>query len=402
MLRARVDLAGAALTLTALAALAARPTVAAPPERPVFDRSVLLETTSETSANVSIGDVNRDGHLDIVIAKGRHWPLVDRVLLGDGHGHFPTAYDLGKASDRSYTAHLVDLDGDGSLDVFVSNDTPDPKLVYLNDGHGHFHVGSTFGKPEWPTRNAAVADLNGDGKPDIIVANRYGDKPGANYVCLNRGGGKFDADCLAFSHESATTITPADFNGDGKIDLAVPNRDGGQSYIYLNDGTAHFPTRIPFGPKDAVFRMAEVADMNGDGRLDIVVIDERRGAFVFFGEAGGTFSAGVAIGDPKASPYALLVTDVDGDGKPDVIVGNVESPSIVYYNYGSGRDFNAVPFGDNKGTVYGFAVGDLNEDGVMDIAAARSEAPNILYFGRRPSGPSHAGIPNTFLRTFVR
>src|SRR6185503_11339828 len=55
---------------------------------PRFERVLLLEKTSETSANVSIGDVNGDGKLDIVLAKGRHWPLVDRVLLGDGAGHF--------------------------------------------------------------------------------------------------------------------------------------------------------------------------------------------------------------------------------------------------------------------------------------------------------------------------
>ncbi len=124
----------------------------------------------------------------------------DRVLLGDGSGHFGTAYDLGEASDRSYSGHLVDLDRDGDLDVVISNDAPDPKLVYLNDGHGHFRVGSRFGRAEWPTRNASVADLDGDSLPDVVVANRD-DRAPANYVCPNRGGGRFDADCLAFSHE---------------------------------------------------------------------------------------------------------------------------------------------------------------------------------------------------------
>jgi hypothetical protein len=188
----------------------------------------LLETTSETSANVSIGDLNGDGHLDLVLAKGRHWPLVDRVLLGDGHGHIAAAYDLGTASDRTYSGRLADLDGDGDLDVVISNDAPDPKLVYLNDGKGHFAAGSTFGRPDWETRNASVADLNGDGQPDIIVANRS-ESGNPNYVCLNRGKGQFDGNCLAFSHESATTITPADFNHDGLIDLAVPHRDRGQA-----------------------------------------------------------------------------------------------------------------------------------------------------------------------------
>ena len=264
-------------TWAALALLAGCHRPAAPaPTRPRFERTLLLETSSETSANVSIGDLDGNGSPDLVLAKGRHWPLVDRVLLNDGHGRFPDAHDLGTASDRSYSAPLADLDGDGSLDIVISNDRPDPKLVYLNDGTGHFRVGSRFGQPDWPTRNAAVADLDGDHRPDIVVANRNADASGvgSNYVCLNRGGGMFDADCLAFSRESSTTITPIDIDGDGRVDVVVPHRDGGQSYVYLNDGTAHFPRRFPFGPPDASIRAAQVADLDGDGRLDLVAIDE--------------------------------------------------------------------------------------------------------------------------------
>src|SRR4051812_36679996 len=168
---------------------------------PTYDSTVLLESTSETSANVSAGDVNGDGRLDLVLAKGRHWPLVDRVLLGDGTGHFAKGYDLGSASDRSYSGHLIDLDGNGTLDVVISNDAPDPKLVYLNDGKGHYHVGSSFGRPEWPTRNATVVDVDGDKRPDIVVANRGPIGATANYICFNKGGGQFDADCVAFSHD---------------------------------------------------------------------------------------------------------------------------------------------------------------------------------------------------------
>ena len=353
---------------------------------PTFDRVLLLETTSETSANVSIGDLNGDGKLDIVLVKGRHWPLVDRVLLGDGTGHFGPAYDLGAASDRSYSGHLADLDRDGDLDVVISNDEPDPKRVYLNDGKGHFHVGSTFGRPEWPTRNATVVDLNGDGLPDIVVANRGG-KNTANDICFNRGQGQFDADCVAFSDYPATTITAADFNRDGLIDLAVPHRDGGQSRVYLAGpkGTFSASHTIPFGPSDATIRMAETADLDGDGLMDLVAIDERIGTRLYFGQRGGSFSAGVPVGDPKVSPYALLVGDVNGDRKPDIIVGNIGARSVVHFNDGSGRAFRSVAFGDGKGTVYGFAIADANGDGVTDIAAARSEAPNVLYFGDHAS-----------------
>jgi FG-GAP-like repeat len=353
---------------------------------PRFDRALLLETTSETSANISFGDLNGDGSLDVVLAKGRHWPLVDRVLINDGHGRFPTAHNLGDASDRSYSAPLADLDGDGDLDVVISNDEPDPKLVYLNDGKGAFHVGSTYGRPEWPMRNAAVADLNRDGLPDIVASNRTGDSKGANFICLNQGKGQFGSDCIAFSHESATTITPADFNHDGIIDLAVPHRDGGQSYVYLNDGHGWFSKRVPFGPPDATIRMAEAADLNGDTRVDLVAIDERRGIFIYFGQGDGTFASGMSIGDPKIVPYALAVGDVNLDGRVDIIVGNVERTSTVFVNDGSGRQFTPVPFGDNKGTVYGFAIGDLDKDGQPDIGVARSEAANVVYFGSAPDG----------------
>jgi VCBS repeat protein len=358
--------------------------LAQPPHQMRFDRVVLLETTSEASANVHIGDVNGDRHLDIVLAKGRHGGLVDRVLLGDGTGKFPTAYDLGPVADKTYSGNLVDLDGDGDLDVVISNDTPDPKRIYLNDGKGRFREAGTYGRAAWSTRNAAVADVNGDGQPDIIVANR--DEPGraGNYVCLNRGKGRFDDDCVLFSKESATTITPADVNGDGRIDLIVPHRDGGESHVYLNTSRAGALSFSPvaFGPRDAAIRASAAADLDRDGILDIVVIDERRGLFAFFGQRGERWSAAVPIGARGRTPYALTVHDLNADGAVDVIVGHVEAPSTVFINDGSGRTFRPIDFGDGKGTAYGFAVADLDEDGRLDIAVARSDAPNAVYFGR--------------------
>ena len=351
---------------------------------PNFDRVLLLEPNAETSANVSVGDLNGDRHLDLVLVKGRHSPLVDRVLLGDGTGRFGVRYDLGPTADRSYSGQLADLDRDGDLDVVISNDAPDPKRVYLNDGKGRFSVGSTFGRPTWVTRNATVVDLNQDGLPDIVAANR-GEGNSANYICFNKGNARFDADCVAFSRESATTIAAADFNGDGLIDLAVPHRDGGQSRVYVAAPKGSFDaTRVvPFGPPNAAIRVAAAADLDGDGLLDIVAIDERQGTAVYFGQRNATFTSGVMVADRTATPYALLVGDVNGDRKPDIIVGNIEAPSAVYFNDGSGRKFHAVRFGDASGTVYGFAIADFDRDGLTDIAAARSEAQNILYFGGR-------------------
>lgn len=350
--------------------------------RPRFDRVLLLESTSETSANVHVGDVNGDGHLDVVLAKGRHWPLVDRVLLGDGHGRFPSAYDLGPAKDRTYSGNLVDLDGDRDLDVVISNDRPDPKRVYLNDGKGRFREAGTYGRAEWSTRNAEIADVNGDSRPDIIVANRTAPERAGNYVCLNEGDGRFAQECLLFSKESATTITAADVDRDGAIDLIVPHRDGGQSQIYLNSGKQAPLTfrAVPFGPADAAIRVSRAADLDRDGSVDLVVIDEERGVFAFFGQGGATMAKPVPIGERGRRPYALAVADLDRNGSPDVIVGHVQAPSTVFFNDGTGRTFRPVDFGDGKGTAYGFDVADLDGDGQLDIAVARSGAPNAVYF----------------------
>jgi hypothetical protein len=349
---------------------------------PRFDRVLLLETTSEDSANAHVGDVNGDGNLDVVLAKGRHGNLVDRVLIGDGKGAFPTAYDLGPTADKTYSGNLVDLDGDGDLDVVISNDQPDPKRIYLNDGKGRFREAGTYGNPEWPTRNAAVADINGDRLPDIVVANRAAPARAANYVCLNRGKATFDRDCFTFSKESATTITPADVNADGKIDLIVPHRDGGQSHVYINSSSrselAFTPT--PFGPADATIRVSGAADLDRDGLLDIVAIDEKRGVFAFFGERGQKWSAAVQVGLAGRTPYALKLGDLNQDGAIDIVVGHVQAPATVLFNTGS-RRFSPVDFGDGKGTAYGFDIADLDKDGRPDIAMARSGAPNVVYFG---------------------
>jgi hypothetical protein len=290
-----------------------------------------LEETSDRTANVSMGDLDGDGDLDLVLAKGRHQPQIDRVLLNDGRGGF-TASDLGPTSDRSYAAVLADIDGDRDLDALVSNDKPDAKVVYLNDGKGRFRAAGTWGSPEWSTRNAAAADLNGD----------------------------------------------------GFVDLAAPYRDRGQSLIFINDGKANFAKTIPFGPADAAARVAAAADFDGNGSLDLAVADEAAASLaVYVNDGKGGLSRGFHTAAQRI-PYAIAAGDLNRDRKPEIVLGYVRSrdrrqSATVFFNDGTGTTFTETHIGDGNGDAYGFAIGDVNADGYPDIALARDAAPSMLY-----------------------
>lgn len=342
-----------------------------------FTESVDLETESVTSANVGVGDMDGDGDLDIVLAKGRHLPIANKVLVNDGRGRFAESL-FGTEADRSYSAALADVEGDGDLDVIVSNDRPDAKSVYRNDGKAKLTYAGGWGEGEWNTRTSAAADLNGDSRPDIIAAVRVGQ----SWACLNDGIGNFPRNkCVPIPSSSSVTIVPADFNGDGFIDLAVPERDGLRSNLVFNDGKLGF-TAKPFGNEATNARAAAAGDFNGDGRPDLVVADEKRGVFVYFNRGGGEFDPGFTLGATTLSPYSIAVADMNGDDKPDVVVGNFASSGSVFFNAGDGKTFVEVRFGDGAGQTYGLALGDLDGDGYRDIAAARSSARNIAYFSR--------------------
>lgn len=356
---------------------------AAPMEKHLFSKTITfkqvdLEESAETSANAGIGDLDGDGDLDIVLAKGRHWPLPNTILLNDGSGKLE-AQNLGTTPDRSYAAALGDLDGDGDLDIVVSNDNPDTKKVYRNQGGGRFIQDGTWGEPSWNTRNIVLGDLNGDHHLDLVVANRKS----PSYILLNDGNGSFSQQGWhLIPSESATTIAVADFDSDGLLDLAVPHRDGGVSRVLFNDPMMSFQKTLPFGPEISSTRACAAGDLNRDGSIDLIVGDDRLGASILINDSHGKFSTALRIGDPKLMAYAIAVGDMNNDSHLDVIIGYASGGTKLFLNDGTGLRFGELSIGDGKGSVYGIAIGDINADGKSDIVQARSDATNTIFYNQ--------------------
>jgi len=92
--------------------------------------------TKHRSASISLGDINKDGKIDAVVANGRHWPETNYIFFNSGKG-FNSMIPLDHLSSTSYAAELVDLDNDGHLDILEINDNA-PHKIYLNNGSGNF------------------------------------------------------------------------------------------------------------------------------------------------------------------------------------------------------------------------------------------------------------------------
>lgn len=342
------------------------------------------------------GDFNKDGKLDLAVTDSNGGTV--SILLGDGTGKFSAEYDYVTGYEPS-GLFAMDLDGDGNLDVVIATGHPDllmpnPNTDYVTAFFGRGD-GTLMGPPTYPTgsgigtmRALVLADFDGDGKPDVAVA------AGDVWILLSRGGGSFRTPVripIPMGNNLtavAASLAAADFNGDGKQDLVVGTGDG--VYVFLGNGDGTFKAPVQYTTGGNVSSIA-VADFNGDGKLDIAACGysssppANANAGILLGNGNGTFQSVKSLPGFGAGPHWLVAGDFNKDGKMDLAIANEGDPAygtdnggvLVFLGQGNGSFQNPVNYPAGINPNF-ITAADVNGDGAPDLIVA-TRAPSFAY-----------------------
>jgi hypothetical protein len=220
-----------------------------------------------------------------------------------------------------------------------------------------------------------AADFNGDGRADLAVANQGDDTVS---VMLTQPDGTFASKVDYPVGNTPFQVVTSDFNGDGIMDLAVANSaDNTVSLLVgVGDGTFASTTRFPVGKTPVAIA---AGDFDGDGKMDLAIANESDDTVsILLGTGKGAFTSQPTV-PINGAPYYLLSGDVNNDGKADLFVlgGAPTSSSALFLLTSTGNGaFSGANIGGGS-SVANMALGDLNNDGNLDIAFANSSSDSV-------------------------
>jgi hypothetical protein len=336
---------------------------------------------------VFAGDVNGDGNADIISAYSGE---TISVLLGRGDGTF--TQPILSAPFTGDVLVMAELNGDSKPDLIGFGTSSQTITSYVGSGDGHFTAATVISVGQFLTTAQAltVADFDGDGKMDLAIAN-----PSTHSleVRLSSGDGKFrPPSSVLTSLASTALVISGDFNNDGRADLLAADRSSVPPMLAFlaGNGDGSFAPAVTFAEDPTImFQVTRMsgADFNGDGRLDLVIPNPFGCAIeVRLGKGDGTF------GDEKMQPCSrsfsangespMLLADFTADGVPDFAVYGRTLNGYQIGLFPGSRDGTFQPVSTFPLDIAptSFAVADFNRDGRLDlvVAAGFYAAPEIL------------------------
>jgi len=326
------------------------------------------EFDARETFQVGLGDLDGDGDLDAVFANPQR--NHSEVWLNDGRGFFVNTGQ--QLTQYGHGVGVADFDGDGDLDAFIAcHQFVELSKVYLNDGHANFQdAGQDLGDARSSGVEVNLLDLNGDGHIDVHVM--YYDPQGLpDKVYLNDGHANFTDSGLALDEE---TVAWGDLDGDGDVDYF--GKRWGQGYVaQLNDGSGQFSVGWHKDDSQSTVGGVALADFDGDGDLDALVMNglRRTGSYpslLLWNDGSGQFTdSGQRLNETLGAEAA--VGDLDGDGDLDVFVTNMDLPNQVWLNDGGQFSDSGLRLGENSDMSGKPSLGDLDGDGDLDVFVGR-------------------------------
>src|SRR5439155_484341 len=303
-----------------------------------FQTTALTFSTGTWPSSVAVGDFNADGRLDLAVANfGAASVSVllgnPSAVLGGADGTFQAAPTYA-AGTNPLAVTEGDFNRDGVPDLAVADSGFSTVSVLLGNGDGTFQAPLTISVSR--AHAVAVGDFNRDGVPDLAVANRNSGDIGRDTVSvlLGNGDGTFQAPAFFAVGGGAASVVVDDFNGDGVPDLALASpgyTTHHESYSLVSvllgngDGTFHAARTFYAG---GIPSSVAAGDFNGDGKVDLAVATSGSNALsVPLGNGDGTFQA-LQIFGAGSGPVSVASGDFNRDGVPDLAVANFYSNNV--------------------------------------------------------------------------